>query len=195
MNPRVRERALLVEPCAKPSWLLRPALWLAAKIAKKDTAPARILAHFTKGALGAAVIEACAPSASDLDGRSLAFARIAASVVAGCPFCVDMNAATWRRAGISPLELQGVMALDERVIDSLSARESTAVRFAIALSRTPVTVDEALATSLRERFSERERVALAEAIALVNFWSRFNQAMGVGSAGFFDESACRIEAR
>jgi AhpD family alkylhydroperoxidase len=185
-------RRLLVEPLARPPWLLRPALWIAAKIAKKDTLPARILAHFTKGAIGAGVIEACAPSAADLDARSLAAARVAASVVAGCPFCVDMNAATWRRAGLLPGELQAILALDMSAIDALSARESAAVRFAIALSQTPVAVDEALDRALRAHFSERERVVLAEAIALVNFWSRFNQAMGVGSAGFFDERACRV---
>jgi AhpD family alkylhydroperoxidase len=194
VNTQSPERALLVEPCARPSWLLRPALWLAAKIAKKDTVPARILAHFTKGAVGAAVVEACAPSASDLDARSLAAARIAASVVAGCPFCVDMNAATWRRAGLLRHELQGIMALDEAVIAALSPRESAAVRFAIGLSRTPIALDDALTAALRELFSERERVMLAEAIALVNFWARFNQAMGVGSAGFFDERACRVDA-
>lgn len=186
------DRPLLVEPCARPPWILRPALWLAAKIAKKDTLPARILAHFTKGAVGAAVVEACAPSASDLDARSLAAARVAASVVAGCPFCVDMNAATWQRAGLLPHELQGIMALDEAVIAALSPRESAAVRFAIGLSRTPIALDDALTESLRAHFTERERVVLAEAIALVNFWSKFNQAMGVGSAGFFDESACRV---
>jgi AhpD family alkylhydroperoxidase len=185
-------RPLLVEPPARPPWILRPALWIAAKIAKKDTLPARILAHFTKGAIGAGVLEACAPSAADLDARSLAAARVAASVVAGCPFCVDMNAATWQRVGLSPDELQAILALEMNAIDALSPRESTAVRFAIALSKTPVVIDDALDDALRERFTERERVVLAEAIAMVNFWSRFNQAMGVGSAGFFDERACRV---
>ncbi len=66
------------------------------------------------------------------------------------------------------------------------------MRFAIALSKTPVVIDDALDDALRERFTERERVVLAEAIAMVNFWSRFNQAMGVGSAGFFDARACRV---
>lgn len=186
------QRTLLVQPPARPSWVLRPALWLAAKIAKKDTLPARVLAHFTKGAVGAGVLELCAPSAADLDARSLAAARIAASAVSGCPFCIDMNAATWTRAGLLPEELQAILALDERGIDALSPRETAAVRFAIALSRTPIEVSASLDQSLRALFSERERVVLAEAIALVNFWARFNQAMGIGSAGFFDERACAV---
>jgi hypothetical protein len=27
----------------------------------------------------------------------------------------------------------------------------------------------------------------------VNFWSRFNQGLGVPAAGFFDERACAVE--
>ena len=75
--------ALLVDPPARPPWLLRPALWLAARVAKNDTLPAQLLAHFTKGAIGAGVLEALAPSASDLDARVLAMARLAASAVSG----------------------------------------------------------------------------------------------------------------
>lgn len=48
----------------------------------------------------------------DLDARVLAVARVVASAVGGCPFCIDMNAATWREARFSAPELDGLLNLD-----------------------------------------------------------------------------------
>ena len=45
---------------------------------------------------------------------------------------------------------------------------------------------------LRQQFTPRELVVLATTIAQVNFWTRFNQGLGVPAAGFFDESVCRL---
>jgi AhpD family alkylhydroperoxidase len=166
-------------------------IWIAARITGKDPLPARLLAHFPKGAVGAGALEAAAAGApGDLDGRSLATARIVASAVAGCPFCVDMNAATWKRAGLSPAELRALVDLEDAAWPALGAREHAAARYAAALSRTPVEIDDELVADLRARFSPRELVVLASTIAQVNYWSRFNQGLGVPAAGFFDESAC-----
>jgi AhpD family alkylhydroperoxidase len=169
-------------------------LWIAARITGRDPLPARLLTHYPKGALGAGLFEITAAGApSDLDGRTLAVARIVASAVAGCPFCVDMNAATWKRAGLTLAELRTLLALDTASWPALGAREVTAARYAAALSRTPVELDERLAVELRATFAPREVVVLATTIAQVNYWSRFNQGLGVPAAGFFDEAACRVE--
>ncbi len=182
---------LVVEPPARIPWILRPMLWIAARMTGKDPLPGRLLAHFPKGAIGAGALELAAAGApGDLDGRTLATARIVASAVAGCPFCVDMNAATWKRAGLSPAELNALLRLEEGAWPALGARENTAARYARALSRTPVTVDEPLAAELAAHFTPREIVVLAATIAQVNYWSRFNQGLGIPAAGFFDETAC-----
>ena len=59
----------------------------------------------------------------------------------------------------------------------------------------PVEVDPALVAELTSRFSAREVVVLASTIAQVNFWTRFNQGLGVPAAGFFDERACALPER
>jgi AhpD family alkylhydroperoxidase len=188
-------QALLVEPPARAPLLLRPLLWLARRITGKDPLPGRLLAWFPKGALGAGVFEAAAAGApGDLDGRSLAAARIVASAVAGCPFCLDMNAATWKRAGLTVSELEALVSLRLEVLPAMGPRVEAAARYAEALSRTPVTVPDAVQARLRASFTPREIVVLATTIAQVNFWSRFNQGLGVPSAGFFDESVCRLPA-
>jgi AhpD family alkylhydroperoxidase len=185
--------SLVVQPPARLPLLLRALLWFARRITGKDPLPGRLLAYFPKGAFGVGVFEAAAAGApGDLDGRVLATARIVSSAVAGCPFCLDMNAATWRRAGLLGPELVSLVELRRVDWDRLGPREATAARYAEALSRTPVALDEALTTELRQRFTPREIVVLATTIAQVNFWSRFNQGLGVPSAGFFDESVCRL---
>lgn len=106
-----------------------------------------------------------------------------------------MNAATWRRAGLTDDELKSLVELRRDAWSTLGVRPHLAARYAEALSVTPVIVSSELAESLRAAFSQREIVVLATTIAQVNFWSRFNQGLGVPSAGFFDESVCRLPSR
>lgn len=187
--------ALLVQPPARPPWYLRPALWLARRVTGKDPLPGRLLAWAPKAAFSVGLFEAAAPHGpKDLDTRVLAIARIVSSVVAGCPFCVDMNAATWQRAQLTVEELQALLAVDEAKWTALPPRELAAARYAKALSGTPVVVDEALRAQLVAVFSPKELVVLAHTIAQVNYWSRFNQGLGVPAAGFFDESVCALPA-
>lgn len=190
----------MVQPPASIPVLLRPGLFMARTLTGKDPLPARLLAHFPKGAVGAGVFEACAADGDDLDGdgdhhdgaRILAVVRIVSSAVGGCPFCIDMNAATWQRTGLSAEGLAGLLRLDDDVIAGLDSRTATAARYAVALTRTPTVVGAELAGALRQHFNERELVVLACTIAQVGFWSRFNQGLGVPAAGFFDESVCAL---
>lgn len=187
---------LVVAPPKRVPFLLRPALWLARRLTGKDPLPGRLLARFPKGAVAAGLFELGAPHAPrDLDARVLAVARVVASAVGGCPFCIDMNAATWREAGLSASELESLLNLDRQRWEELAPRERIAARYSEMLSRTPVDLNESQSESLRAHFSEREIVVLAFTIAQVNFWTRFNQGLGVPAAGFFDESACRLPVR
>jgi len=198
VSPHARPSAstLLVGPPERVPLLLRPALFVAEKIAGKEALPGRLLAHFPKGALGAGIFEAAAANPSDMDqpdgARVLAVARIVASAVAGCPFCIDMNAATWKRVGLTPTELRSLLGDPATAVATLDVRSAIAGKYAVVLSTTPVVMDERLRVQLREHFSAREIVVLASTIAQVNFWSRFSQGLGVPAAGFFDESACPV---
>lgn len=185
--------APLIAPPAAPPLLLRPFLWLARRLTGKDPLPGRLLAWFPKGAIGAGVFEACAAGApGDLEGRVLAAARVVASAVTACPFCLDMNAATWRRAGLAGEELDALVHLRREAWAPLGERVQLAAQYAEALSRTPIELSPPLTSALTAAFSPRELVVLATTIAQVNYWARFNQGLGVPSAGFFDESVCRL---
>lgn len=176
-----------------PTRWLRPLVWLAERIAGGPLPPARLLAMSPRQALGAGILELTAASAPrDLDPRSLAAARIIASLTAGCPFCLDMNAATWRRAKLSADDLSALLSADPLRWEALGAREAAAARYAHALSLTPAHVSPALQAELRDLFSPREIVVLAATIAQVNMWSRFGEGLGVPPLGMAAAAQCPV---
>ncbi len=174
-------------------WYLRLSLWWARRATGKEPLPGRLLAHVPRAAVGAGVFELTAAHAPrDLGGRELAAARLVASATAGCPFCIDMNAAGSAEAGLSTDELIALLTLDTARWTTLGPRESLAARYAQSLSSTPVVVPTELQTALRAAFTDREIVVLATTIAQVNYWARFCNGLGVPLAGFFDERACPL---
>jgi alkylhydroperoxidase family enzyme len=135
--------------------------------------------------LGAGVLEWLAPHPPELPARVLAIARLVASTTGGCPFCVDMNASFAGSGGLSPAELTRLLDGDWK---GLGEGEQVAAELAQALSSTPVSVPSDLVERLQSHFTDRERVILVHAIAVVNYWTRFNQGLGVPAAGFCDRA-------
>lgn len=65
-----------------------------------------------------------------------------------------------------------------------SAQERVALEYAETITHTGRKVDDALFGRLKAQFSEPQIVELTAAIALENFRSKFNPALGVASQGF-----------
>lgn len=63
-------------------------------------------------------------------------------------------------------------------------RERVALAYAEVMTITDRKVDDALFAALRKHFSEPEIVELTAAVALENFRSKFNTALGIESQGF-----------
>ena len=69
--------------------------------------------------------------------------------------------------------------------------EKLVLRLAVAMTRTPASVDDELFAALRREFSE-----LATAIAWENHRARFNRTFGVLAEGFSQSAFCPLpEAR
>ena len=62
--------------------------------------------------------------------------------------------------------------------------ERAAIAYAEAMTITGQGVDEALFARVRAAFDEDQIVELTAAIALENFRSKFNTALGIGAQGF-----------
>lgn len=65
-----------------------------------------------------------------------------------------------------------------------SAPERAALAYAEAMTVTGRGVDDALFARVRAHFSEAQLVELTAAVALENFRSKFNTALGIAAQGF-----------
>ena len=175
-----------INPPQRLPLVLRFGIWIAERRTGRPMLAARLLAWYPKAAIGAGVMESLvAHQSGKATAKLLKLVRLQVSFMASCAFCIDMNSAGYADSGIKDSEievLQGRRGLDE--VDSLSREERLALRYARALTATPVTMDSELLGELLATFSERELVVIASTIAQVNFWTRMIQGLGVPPAGF-----------
>jgi alkylhydroperoxidase family enzyme len=70
--------------------------------------------------------------------------------------------------------------------------EKLALKFTVALTRTPASVDDQLFADLRAEFTEPQLVELATAIAWENYRARFNRTFGIIAEGFSAGAFCPL---
>ncbi len=95
---------------------------------------------------------------------------------------MDINASRGMQAGASHDKVSEVAEFATSPL--FSERERTALSFAEAMTITGQKVTEELFARVRANFSEAETVELAAAVAVENFRSKFNVALGVEAQGF-----------
>jgi len=95
---------------------------------------------------------------------------------------MDINASRGMQAGASGEKIGAVAQFATSPL--FSAREQAALTFAEAMTITGQKVTDELFARVRAHFSEAETVELAAAVAVENFRSKFNVALGVEAQGF-----------
>ncbi len=73
-----------------------------------------------------------------------------------------------------------------------SKTEKLVLRYAVAMTLTPVDVPDELFAALREIFDDQQLVELTSAIAWENYRARFSHALGVESEGFYRGQLCLL---
>jgi alkylhydroperoxidase family enzyme len=73
-----------------------------------------------------------------------------------------------------------------------SGVEKLALRYAVAMTATPVDVPDDLFAALRQHFDDRQLVELTSAIAWENYRARFNHAFGCEAEGFSEGAFCPL---
>lgn len=177
-----------IRPPLKIGLFLRLLIKIADKVTGKKQLSARLLAHFPKAFWGSLFFELFAPHGpKDMNSRLLKLVRLQSSATAGCPFCLDMNAQELNKVNIGDNELKCIISGNEpKSVASFSPKEILALKYARVISSTPVNLDDLLISEMKKNFAEREILILANVISQVNYWSRFNQALGIPPAGFSD---------
>lgn len=66
------------------------------------------------------------------------------------------------------------------------------LRYAAAMTRTPVQVSDEFFATLRAHFDEKQLVELTSAIAWENYRARFNHAFGIEAEGLSEGAFCPL---
>jgi 4-carboxymuconolactone decarboxylase len=72
--------------------------------------------------------------------------------------------------------------------------EKTVLRYAVAMTQTPVDVPDDLFDRLRQHLSSQQLVELTSAIAWENYRARFDHAFGIEAEGFSEGAVCPLPA-
>jgi alkylhydroperoxidase family enzyme len=97
------------------------------------------------------------------------------------------------KAGVTEAQLHDLARFEESA--AFNDAEKIVLRLAVALTRTPATVDDQLFADLRREFSEPQLVELATAIAWENHRARFNRTFGILAEGFSKGAFCPLPER
>lgn len=170
-------------PTAETPWVLRPFFWNQRRKYGRELDAARLWTRAPKLFVAVALlygmidrrgspIEPCL--------RSLITVRV--SQLNGCAFCVDINAATLLKRGVSTEKLAAVAQW--RTSPLFSDFERAALDFAEAMTRLSGEVTKSHIEALRRHLDDDAIVELAGLIGFQNMSSKFNSAFDVPTQGF-----------
>ena len=179
--------AYLQEPKHIP-WFLRIGIRFSERVTGKRMEAARMLAWYPKAALGAGMLEALvAHEDKGISRRLMQLLRLQVSLKAFCTFCIDMNGAGFVRQGITDQEIRALQGYEElESVSTFDERERIALRYAVGLTQTPISVEQNQVEAMKACFSERQFAIIVSTIGQVNFWTRTIQGFGIQPAGFSD---------
>ena len=95
-----------------------------------------------------------------------------------------------RNEGISDQQLLDLAHFETS--PAFSELEKLVLRYAVAMTNTPVEVPDALFAELRNHLSPQQMVELTSAIAWENYRARFDHAFGIEAGGFSGGAVCAV---
>lgn len=139
--------------------------------------PARLAyADVAPGTMAALSALQSAVNKSGLEKATVELAKLRASQINGCSFCLDMHFRDAVAAGERLERLYLLDAWEESPV--YTARERAALRWTEAVTRLSegAGVSDAVFAEARREFSENELAELTLALVAINAWNRFNVA-------------------
>jgi alkylhydroperoxidase family enzyme len=151
--------------------------------------PLQVMAHLPKLLSGYGKLCQVIDGMDRLDMRLSDLAELKAATMTNCPYCIDLGSQVARhRSGLTDEDLLALQ--DYRDSDLFTDVEKLVLDYSVAMSQTPVDVPDSLVARLREHLDEAAVVQLTFIIAVESMRGRFNQALGIGSAGFSEGLVC-----
>jgi AhpD family alkylhydroperoxidase len=176
------------KPAQACPWYLRPFFWNQRRKYGKVLDAALLWARSPKLFVGVAILYgALDRRGSPLEPALRSLLTVHVSQINHCRFCVDINAATLLKRGISEDKLWALE--DWRDSNLFDERERAALEYAEAITRSDLEVTDELMARLKRQFDDDPIVELTALIAFQNMSSKFNAALAVPPQGF-----CRLPA-
>lgn len=139
---------------------------------------------------GYGIFEASTGALHSVPKRLKLLAELKAATLTQCEYCIDIGSQIARRSGIGEEQLLALPRYHDS--ERFDEREKLVLDYAVAMTRTPVSVSDQLHAALREHFDEAQLIELTNIIALENMRGRFNLALGIGSANFSEGMVCAV---
>ena len=95
-----------------------------------------------------------------------------------------------RKQGISEQQLVDLAHFETS--SAFSEIEKLVIRYAVAMTQTPVEVPDELFAELQRQFTPKQMVELTSAIAWENYRARFDHAFGIEAEGFSEGAVCAV---
>jgi AhpD family alkylhydroperoxidase len=118
---------------------------------------------------------------SSLEPALLELAKLRASQINRCAFCIDMHVRDAQQRGEKPERLYLLEAWEEVTI--YSTRERAALRWTEAITRLPDGVSDEVFAEASAQFTEAELLELTLALVAINGWNRLNVGFRVPPGG------------
>lgn len=169
----------------------RLAFFLSRRSYGRVISPARVYALDSRLLLAVGLMEEVQEWAKQTSAPVKQLARMLVAWRVGCPWCLDFGTSTSEKLGVTDEQLR---ALPDYEHSSLfSEEERTVLRYADAMTRTPVRVPDALFESLKAFYTDRQILEMTAAIAWENFNARVNHALGLEAEGVASQVCLVLE--
>lgn len=152
--------------------------------------PLRMYAHIPRLLNAYGRLEQAESKLDVLTPRQRALAELKSATTVRCEYCIDLGSQIARQWGITDEDL--LAFADYENARCFSDVDKLILRYATAISRTPVEVSDELFDALRVHFDAAQLVGLTHVITLGNLRARFNVALGISSSGFSGDRVCAL---
>ena len=153
--------------------------------------PFAVMAHHRKLFMASARHELALQKAMHVVPESLielAVYRTAWTV--GCSWCVDFGEMLQRLNGLDVDRLKEIA--DFETSDKYTDAEREVIRYADAITSTPMEVTDEQVAALVEKYGDKGVLELTFQISHENQRARFNHALGISDQGFGTGDSCRV---
>ena len=159
----------------------RLAFFLSRRSYGRVITPARIYALDSGLLLAVGLMEEVQEWAKQTSAPMKQLARMLVAWRVGCPWCLDFGTMTSEKLGVTEEQLRALPDYEHSPL--FSEEERAVLRYADAMTRTPVRVPDAVFDALKARYTDRQILELTAAIAWENFHARVNHALNLEAEG------------